>query len=385
MDHTYDVIVVGAGYIGSSVAYNLCKAGLRTALFDKGSIAAGASRANYGNIQIQDMELSKSIEMINLARTRFSTLEQELDWKVGLRKIGGLLPIENENQWNILEARMKAVNAAGIPSELISTNRLKEVEPLIDTRGLLGGLYHAYEGQVDPFQLIWGYLMRARQKGLKEYYFHEVTGFDVQNGHLVGIKTPQGSFSAGCVVLCTGAHTNHLGNLIGCDWKVHYVLGQAMVTEPVGLELRNHVASASFFEQGAQVPKGTVLANMALSQSGHGHILLGEAMYEADHFQRHIPPQSLPSISTSVLRFFPIFNQLRILRSWSAPIADTSDSCPLLGPVVGMPGLFIATAFRSTVIVTPLVGETIAQLITQGTSELDIQYFSPERKINYAN
>jgi sarcosine oxidase subunit beta len=385
LDHTFDVIVVGAGYIGSSVAYHLCSAGLKTALFDQGSMAAGASRANYGNIQIQDMELSRSVEMITQGRQRFADLEQELDWNVGLRKIGGLLPIENENQWKILEKRMQAVNAAGIPSELITSDRLKEVEPLIDSKGLLGGLYHPNEGQVDPFRLIWGYLLRARQRGLKEFYYHKLIGFTVENGRLVGIETPQGKYSAGCIVLCTGANTRQLGQMLGRTWNSHYVLGQAMVTESIGMALQNHIASASFFEEGADVPKGTLLANMAMGQSGHGHLLLGEAMYEADHFKRNIPPQSLPAISNCVLRFFPSFHKLRILRSWSAPIADTLDGCPLFGPVESLPGLFIATAFRSTVIITPLVGELMTQLVTQGKCALDIQHFSPERNTSYAN
>lgn len=381
MDQTFDVIVVGAGYVGSSVAYHLCSAGLKTAILDQGSFAAGASRANYGNIQIQDMELSKSVGMVIKGFKRFATLEQELDWNVGLRKIGGLLPIENENQWKILEERKKVVNAAGIPSELIPSERLKEVEPLIDPTGLLGGLFHADEGQVDPFRLIWGYLLRARQRGLKEFYYNQVTGFSVQSGQIVGVETPLGRFSSDFVVLCTGANTRQLGNLLGRKFPTSYVLGQAMVSEPVELGLRSHVASASFFENDTQVPKGTLRANMALSQSGHGHLLLGEAMYEADHFDRNIPSQSLPFISSSVLRYFPSFSKLRILRSWSAPVAHTFDSCPLLGPVEGLSGLFLATAFRSTVVTTPLVGETIAQLVTQGKCDLDIQHFSPDRSM----
>lgn len=385
MNPTFDVIVVGAGYIGSSIAYHLCAAGLKTALIDRGSIAAGASRANYGNIQIQDTELSKSTPLISMARTRFATLEQELDWKLGLRRIGALLPIENENQMSILQERLNAVRAIGISSEMIDAQRLKEIEPLIDTKGLLGGLYHADEGQLDPFQLIWGYLVRARQRGLQEYYYNEVTGFIVENGRIQGVVTPQGSHSAANVVLCTGAYTRQLGHLLGREWDVHYVLGQAMVTETVNEVLHSHIASASFFEQGAQVPMGTVLANTALSQSTHGHLLLGEAMYEADHFQRHIPSQSLPSIASCILRYFPSFQKLKILRSWSAPIADVGDGCPILGPVAGIQGLYLATAFRSTVIVTPLVGEIITQLITQGQSDLDIRHFSPERKLNYAN
>jgi sarcosine oxidase subunit beta len=383
MDNIFDAIVVGAGYIGTSVAYHLCASGLKTALFDRGAIAAGASRANFGNIQIQDMELRKSVEMINLARTRFAKLEEELDWDVGLRRIGGLLPVENENQWEIMEERLKVVRAAGIPSELVSAEHLKEVEPLIDSTGLLGGLYHAGEGQVDPFQLIWGYLVRARQQGLKEYYFTEVTGFAIQSGRIQGIITPKGCFSAGNVVLCCGAHTRHLGRLLGRDWSIEYLLGQAFVTEPVALGLRNHLASASFFEPGEAGEVGAVRANFAISQSPHGHLLLGEAMYEADHFQRHVPFQSMPLVTACVLRYFPSFRKLRVLRGWSAPVAHTPDSCPLLGPVTDYQGLFLATAFRSTVIVTPLVGETVAQLVTQGKSELNIDHFIPERKLHH--
>lgn len=380
MNQNFDAIVVGAGYIGSSVAYHLSNARLKTAIFDQGPIAASASRANFGNIQIQDLELDHSVPMIQLARTRFDTLEQELDWKLGLRKLGSLLPIENVNQWNILSEREKALQDIGIPSELVSAHQLTELEPSIDPTNLLGGLYHVDEGQLDPFQLINAYLTRARQLGLKEYYHCPVTGFNLHSGKIKSIQTPAGNFSADSIILCTGAYTNLLANKLGLQWDVlHYVLGQAMVTEPLPIQLRTHLASASFFEMGADIPHGVLLANMAISQSIHGHLLLGESMYEANHFKTHIPGNALPWIARSVLKYFPGFQKLRILRGWSAAIADPKDGLPLFGPVASVPGLYVATAFRSTVIITPLVGETIAQLITTGTSKLDIQAFLPER------
>jgi glycine/D-amino acid oxidase-like deaminating enzyme len=385
MERTFDAIVVGAGYIGSSVAYHLCAAGLKTALFDQGPIAAGASRANFGNIQIQDMELANSTELIRMAKTRFVNLEAELDWKVGLRRIGGLLLVENEPQWKLMEARLNILHTAGIPSELVPASRLKEVEPLIDPSGLSGGLYHAGEGQVDPFQLIWGYLVRARQKGLQEYYFTEVTGFTAQSGRIEGIITPEGSFSAGCVVLCTGAYTRRLGRLVGREWNAQYILGQAMVSEPVDLVLRNHVSSVSFFEVDQPGEDGRLGAKFAVSQSSHGHLLLGEAMVLADHFQRQVPFHSLPAIAACVQRYFPCLSRLRILRGWSAPVAHTGDSCPLLGPVAGYAGLFLATAFQSTVIITPLVGELMADLVTRGVCEVKLDPFLPDRNILPAN
>src|SRR5665648_517870 len=93
MNNTFDAIIVGAGYIGSSIAYHLSKADLKTALFDQGPFAAGASRANYGNIQVQDLELEHSQALTLNGLKCFSTLEDELDWNLGLRKIGSLLPV----------------------------------------------------------------------------------------------------------------------------------------------------------------------------------------------------------------------------------------------------------------------------------------------------
>jgi len=385
METSFDAIVVGAGYIGCSVAYHLAKTGLKTALFDSGSIAAGASRANYGNIQIQDMELEKSVDLVTRGWSYFSNLEQELDWKLGLRNIGSLLPIGNENQWQILSLRSKKLQSLGIASEMIPPQRLREVEPLINPDGLLGGLYHPHEAQLDPFQLIWAYLVRARQCGLKEYYFHEVTDFITQNDRLTGIVTPQGRYSAGCVILCTGAQTKNLGMKLGCDWNVEYTLGQALVTETIDQVLHNDITSASFFEMVAQTEPGTIIVNMTIGQSVHGNLLLGETMFTAAHHRTAIPYQSFPAIATCVSRYFPSFKNLHILRGWSAAVAHTTDGLPLLGAVPSHQGLYLATAFRSTVIVTPLIGETIAQLIMYGASKMDIRNFSPDRISNAAH
>jgi len=359
-------------------------AGLKTALFDLGSMAAGASRANYGNVQIQDLELNKSLELIRLARLRFADLEQKQGLKVDFRRIGGLLLIENEAQWKLMEARLKVVRLEGILSELVPSEHLRELEPHINASALLGGLYHDDEGQVDPFQFIWGHLVQARRLGLQEYYFSEVIGFDVRNGRIQGIITPRGQFSAGAVVLCTGANSRQLGQLLGRDWDIQYVLGQAMVTDPLEPVLHNHISSASFFEDQPASQEGAVNVVLAMGQSQHGHLLLGEAMVSGKSLQRQVPSRSLPAIAGCILRYFPSFRNLRIRRSWSAPVAYTEDSCPWFGPVPGMEGLFLATAFRSTVIVAPLIGEMVTQLVTSGKCDLIIDDFLPERNSVHA-
>jgi len=385
MGEQFDVIIVGAGYVGACTAYHLSKAGVKAALFDLGPFAAAASRANFGNIQIQDMELKKSVTMIQMATKKFETLEEELDWNVGLRRIGGLIPIENEKQWRLMEERQRIARAAGFPSELVPVERLKEIEPFLNASLFIGGLYNPNEGQVDPFQFIWAHLTRARQRGLKEFYGAEVTGFKLRSGRVEGIQTTKGDFYAGTVVLCTGARTRLLGRTLGRDWDVNYILGQAMVTEPVRQVMAGHIASASFFEQSSEGgEKGRVGAVLAMSQSIHGHVLLGEGEYSADHFRRDVPAESMLKIGKMVARYYPALRKLKVLRGWSAPVAGTNDGCPMLGPVPGLDGLILATAFRSTVIISPLTGETIKQLVTRGNCDLDISSFLPERNNSYA-
>lgn len=379
MTLTYDALVIGAGYIGVSVAYHLAKAGLSTALLDRGGVGAGASRANYGNIQVQDAELAHSLPMIQAGYATFDALEDELERPVGLRKLGSLLLIENEAQWQMMAARLPHLHAAGIQAEMVQAKHLAELEPLLDARRLLGACYHEHEGQVNPFALLTAFVNQARQRGLTLHPGVEVTGLVARGGRIMGARTRQRDFSAGAVILCTGAWTPVLGQMLGQTWQIPHVHGQALVTEAApGLTLRNHIASAAFFED-AQGENEAAAAVLAISQTADGHFLLGEAARLTDDLGTRATPAGQTAIARLVARYFPALQRLRALRGWAAAVAFTPDGLPFLGPVAGLTHLFLATAFKSTVIVTPLVGRLVAQLVTTGRTDIDIAAFSPSR------
>ncbi|HEY53848.1 MAG TPA: FAD-binding oxidoreductase [Caldilineae bacterium] len=379
---TYDAVVIGAGYIGCSAAYHLTRAGLRTAMIDRGGIGAGASAANYGNIQVQDAELDHSLPMIRAGYACFETLEEELGSPVGLKPLGGLLLIENESQWRTMAARLPPLHAAGIRAEMVPAEHLPELEPLLDPTTVLGACYHEHEGQVYPFSLLWAFVRRGLERGLTLHLGVEVTGMDISNGRVQRLHTSQGDFSAGVVVLCTGAWTSLLGRAVGRDWDIPHVHGQALVTEsaPPGLRLRNHIASAAFFEEAhGDDDAGGEHAVLAISQTGDGHFLLGEAARNTADRGKAATPAGQAAIARVAGRHFPALRKLRVLRGWAAPVAYTHDGLPYFGPVADIEGLILATAFKSTVIVTPLAGRTIAQLVVDGRSDLDLSSFSPDR------
>ena len=384
MTNTYDALVVGAGYIGCAVAYHLAASGLRTALLDQGTVAGGASRANYGNVQVQDAELDHSLPMVIAGFARFEQLEEKLANPIGYRRIGSLLLIETERQWHTMEARLPALHAAGISAELVPANGLPEIEPLLDHRAVLGACYYANEGQVYPFALMWAYLRRARSHGLTLNTHTEVIGFDVRGERLRGVRTSRGDFSTGVVVLTIGAWTRRLGRTLGLNWDIRHVHGQAIVTERMEQLLNCHIASAAFFEDIHEETYGSgARAVLAISQATHGNVLLGEAAVVTDDLGFRSTPGGQTAIADVVGRFFPALCRLRVLRGWGAPVAFTADSLPFLGPVNGVKGLILATAFKSTVIVTPLVGETVAQLVLDGRTDLDLTPFSPDREITH--
>ncbi len=383
---TYDAIVIGAGYIGCSVAYHLTNAGLTTALLDQGGIAAGASRANYGNIQVQDAELEHSLPMITAAYRCFAALEEELDCRVGMRTLGGLLLIETESQWETMASRLPQLHAAGIHAELVPSARLPELEPLLDPRSLVGACYHEHEGQVYPFSLTSAYVRRGVEQGLSLHLNTKLKGIGTRSGRIHHLDTSAGAFDTAVVVLCTGAWTMPLGPLLGHTWPIPHVHGQALVTESVpGLRLQNHIASAAFFEDMHEDDAGVEHAVLAISQTAEGHFLLGEAAKNTSDRGSEATPDAQAAIAKLVGHYFPTLKNLRVLRGWGAPVAYTNDGLPYLGPVSDIEGLILATAFKSTAIVTPLVGRTIAQLVIDRCTDLDITPFSPDRVLAHVH
>jgi sarcosine oxidase subunit beta len=113
----------------------------------------------------------------------------------------------------------------------------------------------------------------------------------------------------------------------------------------------------------------------------HGHFMLGEAASVTNETSTLASVQGQAAIASLARRCFPKLGNLKILRGWAAPVAFTADALPFWGLARGIDGLILATAFKTTVIITPLVGDIVAQLVKTGRSPVDLTPFSPDRNI----
>lgn len=370
---------MGGGLVGSSIAYHLAKLGVRTLLVEQGELSSGASGANFGNVQVQDANYGLSLELTIRGAERCLGLETELDFDLDYRKAGSLLLIENDHQRTLMWERASQLEAAGLRVKILDQDEIIKLEPYLSPDTVIGGLYHTDEGQLNPFKLVHAYSLRGREKGLEVSPHTPVIRVTHQNGKITGIDTQAGLLSSGCVVLATGAWTRSLGLTAGVDIPALWIHGEAIISEALPPSISNAMSSASFFEE-ADSPDNTVVA-FAMKQRIEGNVMLGEAITPTDRLARSVSAKSVAGVAAEGHRRMPKLNQVSIIRSWGIPVAHTADNCPLLGPVVEVDGLYVAAGLKSTIVLTPIVGEIMADMIVGNAVDPRLEVFSPSRHI----
>jgi len=374
---SYDAVVVGGGLIGSSIAYHLARAGVRTLLVEQGDLASGASGANFGNVQVEDAEFGLSLELTLQSHARFASLEAELDYDLGYRRTGNLLLVENERQWAIMQARVALLQAAGVQAALLDRHETCSLEPHLAPDIIIGALYNPDEGILDPFRLVYAYARRGQDLGLEVWTHTPVSGIQVRGGCTVGITTARGPVVAGCVILAAGAWSRELGRTAGLELPLQWVHGEALITEPLPPLTKNAMTSAVFFEATENAQEQVV--GFCLRQRPRGNVMLGEAAFVTQRLSRRTTATALPGIASEARRRFPSLGRAGIIRAWAIPVAFVPDRQPLLGPVDGIAGLLVATGLKSTIILTPLVGELVAGMVMGAALDPRLAEFSPTR------
>ncbi|MFN2224811.1 MAG: NAD(P)/FAD-dependent oxidoreductase [Anaerolineae bacterium] len=378
-DRGYDAVVVGGGLIGSAAAYHLALSGVRTLLLENGDLASGASGANFGLVQVQDAEFGLSLELTLKGYQAFSSLQAELDYDVGYRRAGSLLLIDNDQQWSTVEERVRRLRSAGVDTQLLDGEEVCRLEPSLSPESAIGAQYHPDEGELNPFKLIQAYALRGRQHGLEIRTHTEVTQVRVRAGRVTGVDTPAEHILAGWVVLAAGAWARYLGRTAGVDLPLHWVHGEALITEPLGPLARHSIGSAAFYEATEESDQQEV--GFCLRQRPEGNVMVGEAAFVTDALGRGVTANALPAIARQAQRRFPALRQAAVIRGWAIPVAFVPDNRPLLGPVPEVEGLLVATGLKSTIVLTPLFGALIADMVLGREVDPRLAEFSPTRAV----
>ncbi|PKO07226.1 MAG: hypothetical protein CVU41_02785 [Chloroflexi bacterium HGW-Chloroflexi-3] len=376
--NTFDVIIVGGGFLGLSTAYQLSKMGVKTLLLEAGDIGGGTSASCSGRAQTCEGHLDPlNIQIIRDGLARHETLEEELGAKYDWRKIGLFLLIKSEDLWQRWQERSAILTPAGIPTEVVDRAALQKAEPNMSTSHLLGAAY-SVEGMLDPLKFSLAYAKAAQRQGAVILGRSKVNGFEVKNHLITAVKTKNTVYHAEKVSVMTGAWTSKVTRMAGVNVPVHFTHAEALVTERIPTMIFNNVELADFYETIHGKAKAVAIG---VHPQLNGTLDISEAVTTTDKLNKGVSAWGVTSISKELVQLYPFLEKVRVVRTWGRPTSFTPDEEPLVGWVPEVDNLFVAASLVITITTVPLLSEWMALMLQGKTPPVSLEEYSPARFI----
>jgi glycine oxidase len=355
--NSWDVIVVGAGIIGLSLAIELNKQGLRVLVVEKGEPGREASWAAGGMLCDFPSETPPGLRELATASARMypefvHELEDESGLKIDLRSVGTLVL-----------SRVETGQSPATTQPYALPQPLAELEPALQILNNPEPRFTALyikERSVDPRHLTEAAIAAARHRGVDFSSGDHVLAVEVVDGKASGVRTNKTRFAAGMVVNCAGAWARQIGPH---PFPTRPVKGQMLCVAMPEKEMVRHVI---------RTPE------VYLIPRSDGRMLIGATVEEAG-FDKQTVPETILKLRQAALDLVPKLAEARILEAWAGLRPGTPDGLPILG-ATPTPGYFVATGhFRDGILLAPATARVMAEVILGRAPEYDLGAFSALR------
>jgi sarcosine oxidase subunit beta len=373
---TYDVIIIGGGFLGLSTAYQLATAGVRTLLLEAGDIGSGTSGSCSGRAQVCEGHLDPlNIALIRDGLKKHETLEEELGYEYDWRRVGLLSLLRSENYWQQWQERSSILTSAGIPTEVIDCQTLQKAEPNLNTSGVLGAAY-SLEGMLDPLKFIRAYARAATRSGAKIQGNSAVTGMEVQGRKVTTVKTADDTFYADKVAVMTGAWVAVTARMAGIELPIRSTHAESLITESIPRMIYNNIGFSDSYE----IINGKARAvAIGVHPEPNGSLAIAEAVTQTDELHHGVSAWGISAMSKELIKLFPFLEKVRIMRSWGRPTSFAPDEEPLVGWAPQLDNMYVATSLVETITAVPLLSEWMALDIQGKPLPVSLDLYSPAR------
>lgn len=350
---TAEVVVIGAGIVGSSTAYYLAKAGIDVVLIDRsGPLAYGtATQASAGGVRQQGRvpaEIPLAIYAINL----WADLETELAADLHYRRNGMTMVTDSETQIPSLAQRVEYEQSLGLAIRLIRGAELHSLIPGLSPT-ILAGSYCPTDGHADPLRTVTAFVNAARRLGVRTKWQCAAEGFAVDHGRIAAVKTKRGDIGCRYAILAAGYWSRSIAATAGIDLPIQCVPLQMMVTAR-----RPQVLDQVL---------GWIGHGVSLKQVPAGGFVIGggwPGVVDPATNQTLLLPGSMAKSAYTTVSLFPSTGEMPIVRAWAGIEAFSGDDVQVVDAVGTPAGLILATGFSGHgFAVGPGVGSLIARYI----------------------
>ncbi|MDJ1009482.1 MAG: sarcosine oxidase subunit beta family protein [Paracoccaceae bacterium] len=317
----YDAIVIGAGGHGLATAYYLGRNhGVRNvAILEKGWLGGGNTGRNTTIIRSNYLQ-DPSAAIYEKSRSLYETLSQELNYNIMFSPRGVMMLAQTEHEVRGYRRTAHANALQEVQTEFITPERVKELCPIIETRGprypVLGALWQARGGTARHDAVAWGYARGCAEMGMDVIQQCEVTGIRSANGKVKGVTTTKGEIDCDKLAIVVAGHSGVLAEMAGFRLPIESLALQALVSEPI-----------------KPCMDVVVMANTVhgyMSQSDKGEMVIGGG---ADGYNNYTQRGSFHHIEETVralIETFPMISRLKMLRMWGGIVDMTGDRSPII-------------------------------------------------------
>jgi len=376
---TADVLIIGAGVIGASIAFHLTRHGIKPLLVEKSDPAAGSSGACDGLVFLQSKKPGLHLKLALESRKRFDRLVDQLGSGIEFRNPGGMCLIESEAELAAMRIFVEEQRTSGLDVELIDGDEARRREPCL-SRKVIAATFSAMDSQVNPYALTFSFLRAAESAGARILRGEEVKGIEVVSGKVTGVFASNRRISSPVVVNAAGALAAEVGRLAGLEIPITPRRGQIIVTKAVPPLLRHCLISAQYVAAKFK-PETAATGGMgfSLEQTDSGNILIGSTR-EFVGFDRRTTFDGVRTIASRIVPVIPALKHVPVIRTFGGLRPYTPDGLPILGKVAGLEGFIMAAGHEGDgIALSAITGELIADLIATGRTQFPLDAFRLER------
>ena len=372
-----DVIVIGAGIIGTCAAYYLACEGLDVVMLERGQPNGEASGSNAGSLHVQLLAYNfgeraqaggkPAAEALPLHRDSakmWPELAHDLGLDLEIKITGGLMVAEDRARFELLKRKTELERRYGIAVETISAGELRDLAPAVSEH-MVGAAWCPEEGKINPMLATPAVLAGALAAGLRLHKETEVQDIERQSGRFV-VKTDRGDFRAGKILNACGGWSSQVAAMVGVSLPTRASPLQLIVTEPAAPLIDQMLAYAD--------------RHLTLKQVANGNFIIGggwRAELDPQTHQPYVLGDSFAGNLWVAERVMPALRSVHVIRSWAA-LNVVIDGAPILGEAPGVPGFYNAVTVNGLTL-GPVIGCLTAEMMRTGRTLPEAVPFSLTR------
>jgi sarcosine oxidase, subunit beta len=374
---TADVVIIGGGCMGASVAYHLARHGVTDVVLVERErlLATGSTGRNAGGVRHQfsnEANIRLSIESIGLLE-RFA---DEVGQPIDLHQDGYLFLLSTPASVDTFRRNVTLQRSLGVDVEWLDAAGAARLAPGLDAGGVAGATFCRRDGIADPNGVTMGFAKTAQASGVSIERDTEVTGIRVESGRVAAVETSRGTIDTRVVVNAAGPYARQIGRFAGVDVPV----------DPY----RRHIFIAAFDkgetgDDSPRVPSSRIMVidfetTFYFHREGAGLLFgMGEPG-ETPTFDTTVQWDFLPQVIDVAVTRLPALADASISHAWAGLYEMTADGNPIIGPAHGVGGCFLINGFSGHGFQhSPAAGRILADVITGRDPEFDLTPFRAER------